>query len=376
MFFEDFTRNNNESSLQKSIYHMLYMLASFKEVEVSFNDNIDTKNYLEGEAEFYQYVKNLYFDMYHNNEKYKVDSTKYDEYMKSDKRSKGKFMVEKQHHQDAKESSLRNKFQQSVTFYFRFLYELGIYADICTDTFSLKISKNKYENVLKNAETAKVRGEIHERADILLSSGIDRQEYEDGYVFSCTKYPKMFLGLAVLCRAPESKYKWMNYMRLDYKRYHSPAPEMSDIKETMPQDSAHNINILTETLKGMPLKMRVKPMRNITSDFKWKVEFIYKSKSCIGFYVDYTSLLVCIYFNDSKNITAMADTLRNMDEELFEWYRNHIPERLCKCPNNRWVTLGDTRRRICGMSNRLDVNNPNESDMENCVKVLRTFRKL
>ncbi len=124
----------------------------------------------------------------------------------------------------------------------------------------------------------------------------------------------------------------------------------------------------------MPLKIRVKPLRNINSDFKWKAEFTYKGKSCIGFYVDCDSLLICVYFNNAANITDMAGRLLAEDPELFEWFCAHIPERLCKCPNNRWVTLGEQRRRICGMSNRMDVANPLDSDMERCVKIIKMFR--
>lgn len=374
MFFDEFEREKDESSLQNSIYHSLCMLASFKEFEVSFQDGIDKKDYLEGEAQFYQYVKNIYFDMYHNNEKYKLDSLKYDEYMRSEQKSrKGKFMVEKQHYQDAKESSLRNQFQQSVSFFFKFLYELGNDSLLCNDSFSLKITEAGYNNVLKNAMTAKVRKEAEQRVQILLDNGITKQESEDGYIFSCKNYPKMFLGLVVLCRAPDSKYKWMNYLRLDYKRYSSIMPDISDIEETVPKHMTQKIHLFTETLKDFPLKMKVKPLRNINSDFKWKIEYTYKGKSCIGFHLDYDSFLVCIYFNNSENITALSDNLKETDTNLFEWYRNHIPERLCKCPNNRWVTLGDTRRRICGMSNRLDVKEPNEYDLENCISVLRKF---
>lgn len=185
----------------------------------------------------------------------------------------------------------------------------------------------------------------------------------------------MFLGLAVLCRAPASKYKWMNYLHLDYKSYYTSMPSLPDVVETVPEYMSKKINILTETLKELPLKMRVKPLRNINSDFKWKIEFIYKGKSYVGFYLDYDFFLVCIYFNDSKNITAMAASLKD-EPDLFEWYCNHIPERLCKCPNNRWVTLGGTRRRICGMSDRLDVKEPDEADLKNCIMILRRFHDI
>lgn len=377
MFFEEFERKKEESSSQKTIYHSLCMLASLKEVEVSFQDGIDKKDYLEGEAQFYQYIKELYFDMYDNNEKYKVDSLQYDAYMRSkQQRDESEFMTEKQHDKDAKASSLKNLFQQSVTFYFKFLYELGNTAQLCIDTFSLKITEDGYKNVLKNAQTAKVRKDAVQRVKILQDTGITKQEGEEGYVFSCQKYPKMFLGLLVLCRAPESKYKWMNYLRLDYRRYHIIKPDILDIEETVSKQTAEKINMLIKTLSNFPLKLRVRPLKNITSDNKWKIEYTYQRKNCIGFQLDCDFFLVSIYFNDAKNITALADYFKETNPDLFTWYRNHISERLCTCPNNTWVTLGDTRRRICGRSNRLDVKEPNEYDLNNCVLVLRKFRNI
>ncbi len=375
MLLQDFVRNERESSAQKSIYHCLCMLASFRETTVTFHDGITVEDYIEGERQFYQYVMSLYFDMYADPLTFAIDSSRYDEYMRNRHRlNKGKLLIEKQHYQDAKESSLRNVFQQSITFYFRFLYELGQCAQLCQETYALKLSADSFEKVVKNAGTAKIAGKEHQRVRILLDNGINQSEQGSQLVFIHEKYPKMFLGLAVLCRAPDSKYKWMNYLRLDYKRFHSPMPDMPDIIETVPGQAAQNIAMLTETLKAMPLKIRVKPLRNINSDFKWKAEFTYKGKSCIGFYVDCDSLLICVYFNNAANITDMAGRLLAEDPELFEWFCAHIPERLCKCPNNRWVTLGEQRRRICGMSNRMDVANPLDSDMERCVKIIKMFR--
>jgi len=53
------------------------------------------------------------------------------------------------------------------------------------------------------------------------------------------KAPKMFLGLQVLLTVPKSKYKTeskfkrLNYLRLDYKGYYRPMPEIEDVKFTI-----------------------------------------------------------------------------------------------------------------------------------------------
>ena len=376
MLFIEQEKCANESSAQYSIRHAVEMLAGFQSVIPADTKDISSQDYKEGELQFYQYITGLYVNLYKNPKVYKIDSEKYDEYMASNERKekKGKFLVEKQHFQDSKESSLCNQFQQSISFYFKFLYELGCVSRIRMEDFSLEISKDSYRIACANTSMAKIRKDQKERIMILLNTGLGLRECGNSYIMTCEKYPKMFIGLVELCNAPDSKYKYMNYLRLDYKRIRQPIPEIADIMETLKEEMNGNINRLINALQDEKYKVKVKPLRNITSGFQWKVEFTVKGKSCLGFYADRSSYLVCIYFNKHENISAMASYLEGKDKELFQWFCDHIPERLCRCPNNRWVTLGSNRRRICGMSNRLDVVNPNAVDMKKCLKVLRIFR--
>ena len=53
-----------------------------------------------------------------------------------------------------------------------------------------------------------------------------------------------------------------------------------------------------------------------------------------------------------------------------------FPERLCKCPGNRRVCFGEEPSRICGMSNRVEIVNPDKEDVERALYILRKYRKL
>lgn len=378
MYVDDFSVVENEGAARWSIRHSYYMLASYKPVSVQIEPEIPLEDCIEGQRQFYQFVNELYLAMYREPEKYRIDSEKYDCYMKSDeyKNRKGKFMVEKQHCQDSKESSLRNQFQQSIHFYFKFLYEMGCQGEIDPERYCLRFDHKGYEAVVKDSNLPKIRKDQKERINLLYERELEFHDTEEEIIITCRNYPKMFLGLLVLCRAPENKYKYMNYLRLDYKRYGNPIPGYEDVIETLPLEKSWVIQSMMVTLKDLPYKIAMKPLRNINSDFQWKMEIKLKGKSCIGFYTDVGRLLLCIYFNDSKNITAMAESLQNTDTELFQWFCSHIPERLCKCPNNRWVVLGAERRRICGMSSRLDVSLPEKDDIEKCIKILCKFRNI
>lgn len=86
--------------------------------------------------------------------------------------------------------------------------------------------------------------------------------------------------------------------------------------------------------------------------------------------------MLCIHFNDFQNITDFARILYQEDRELFQWFREQFPERLCRCPNNRRVYLGDEPRRICGLSSRAEIVNPDDRDMDRAIYVLRKFRNI
>ena len=353
---------------QRSIKHCLDMLAPFE----ASNQQSET-----GQYEFYQFMVSLYRGMYENPERYLVFPEPYEEYIKKLEQQNTHKRKEKEHVTDSKESTLRNTFQQAIQFYALFFYNLGLASNgIDAESGSLIISKEDYEKVM--SQMNRLHGSIHntERYELLSKLGLEITEDADVFYVVHEEYRKAMEGVLFLCNAPDSKYRWMNFLRLDYKNAYAPIPTVEDICKTLPDENVEIVKRLEGKISGIKVKKKIKPLRGIVSDFKWKVEYCYKSKNICGFYADNSYFMLCIYFNDFKNISEFASVLCQEDSELFQWFREQFPERLCKCPNNRRVYFGDESRRICGLSNRAEIVNPNSSDLEKALYVLKKYRKI
>lgn len=351
---------------QLSVKHCLDMLAPF--------DGTDRQSE-EGQLQFYQFMTSIYREMYKEPEAYMVFPAPYEEYIIRKTGSAGK--KEKEHGSDSRESTLRNTFQQAIQFYASYFYHLGTACSgIDERSGALMISKEAYLNVLDKMN--RIHGSKYNAARYEVLTGLGIQIYENSdvvYVGHKTN-KSMMQGLLYLCGVQESKYKWMNYLRLDYKNAYSPAPSIDDICKTLSDESAESVRRLEANLKGMKIRTKVKPLRGIVSDFKWKVEYSYKGKNICGFYADNEYFMLCIYFNHFQNISEFAKALYEEDLNLFQWYENQFPERLCKCPSNRRVYFGESSRRICGLSNRAEIVNPDREDLEKALYILRKYRKI
>jgi len=363
------------SAAQKSIWHSMMMLAPFEGVIID-DDAFGKDAILEGEKDFYRFITTLYQDMYNDPVKYLIPTKPYDEYIQNISASKEKpRTAEKEHATDAKECKLRNTFQQAIQFYPEVFYKLGSAADdICNKDFALVISKSNYNNVMKSFSRSHVYKDNKLRIKAISDLGLQIREAGDKYCITSENYPRMFLGLRVLCSAPESKYKYMNYLRLDYKGYYRSMPELDDIKLTMKEEHTKYVDMINASFGGQKIKYKVKPLRNITSGFEWKVDFTLNGKNTFGFNAEPDYFKLYIYFGNAKNITGLGERLRTSDNELFDWYCSKFPERLCKCPNNRVVKFGDAKRRICGLTNRAEIAEPNDHDIENSITVVEMFR--
>ena len=214
------------------------------------------------------------------------------------------------------------------------------------------------------------------RYEVLSRLGIEVYQKADEIHIIHVAHKQMMEGIEYLCKAPDSKYKWMNFIRLDFKNAYSPIPTVNDICKTLPVRSAEAVKKLEDNLSGINIKAKIKPLRGIVSDFKWKVEYAYKGKNICGFYADNEYFMLCIYFNYFENINEFSKILYEEDHELFQWFKNQFPERLCKCPNNRRVYFGNEPRRICGLSNRAEIVNPDDYDIDKALCVLRKYRNI
>ncbi len=355
-----------ETSAQRSARHCMAMLAPF---EAS-----DPKN-REGQEQFYRLMYSIYEGMYTEPEAWFVFPAPYEEYIEKRKVHAAGQKKENEHSNDSRESTLRNTFQQAIQFYAMYFYNLGLQAErVDKPSGALLISAKAYADVLKKL------GRLHEskynaqRYGVLEKLGIRVQE--DGGMVRVVheRKPYMMQGLMYLCKAPESKYKWMNFLRLDYKNAYSPIPAVADICRTLPAEYAAVVGRLEDEFAGRKVKVQIKPLRGIVSDFCWKVLYTYKGSGICGFYADNESFMLCLHFNHFSNITAFASALYEEDRELFTWFQAQFPERLCKCPNNRRVSFAGEARRICGLCSRAEIVNPTPEDVDRALTVLRRFR--
>lgn len=352
-----------ETCVQRSIKHCLDLIAPFE---------MQNQQKEDGQVQFYNFMVSLYQEMYKEPEKFMVFSKPYEEYAAKRKTQK---MPNKAHVNDSKESTLRNTFQQAIQFYALYFYKIGLKSKaIDGQSGALIILKEDYDDVLNQMNRIHESKYNAERYEVLTKHGIQIYEKGNSVYISHTTYKRAMEGMVYLCKAPDSKYKWMNFVRLDFKNAYSPIPTVNDICKTLPVRSAETVKKLEDNLSGMKVKAKIKPLRGIVSDFKWKVEYAYKGKNICGFYADNAYFMLCIYFNHFQNINEFAKRLYEEDRDLFLWFKNQFPERLCKCPNNRRVFFGDEPRRICGLSNRAEIVNPDENDIDRALCVLRKYR--
>ena len=357
-----------ETHAQHSIKHCLDMIAPF---EMSNQQKED------GRFQFYQFMVSLYREMYQQPEEYMVFPKPYEEYARKLKEQEAQKKKEKTHVNNSKESTLRNTFQQAIQFYALFFYNIGLKSKgIDEQSGALIILKEEYIDVLNKMNRIHESKYNAERYEVLSKLGIQIYQNDDTVRIAHTTYKRAMEGIEYLCKAPDSKYKWMNFIRLDFKNAYSPIPTVNDICKTLPVRSAEAVKKLEDNLSGINIKAKIKPLRGIVSDFKWKVEYAYKGKNICGFYADNEYFMLCIYFNYFENINEFSKILYEEDHELFQWFKNQFPERLCKCPNNRRVYFGNEPRRICGLSNRAEIVNPDDYDIDKALCVLRKYRNI
>lgn len=357
-----------ETHAQRSIKHCLDMIAPF--------ETTDEQREV-GQVQVYEFIVSIYQRMYEKPEDYLVFPVPYEEYIIKRKQKDIEKKKEKEHISDSRETTLRNTFQQAIQFYALYFYNIGLKCKgIDEESGTLVIFKEEYASVLEQMNRIHESQYNAERYEVLTRLGIQVYKNVETVQIVHKKYRHAMKGLLYLCQAPDSKCKWMNFLRMDYKNAYAPIPKVDDICKTLPPKSVEAVKKLEEQLSGMKIKAKIRPLRGIVSDFKWKVEYSYKSKNICGFYADNEYFMLCIYFNRAENISEFSKTLQEEDSELFQWFKNQFPERLCKCRSNRRVYFGDESRRICGLSNRAEIVNPGGEDIEKALYILRKYRNI
>lgn len=357
-----------ETYAQHSIKHCLAMIAPYEMPNQQKED---------GRLQFYQFMVSIYREMYDKPEEYMVFPKPYEEYMAKLKEQEVPKKKEKAHVNDSRESTLRNTFQQAIQFYALFFYNIGMKSKgVDEESGELIILKKDYSDVLNQMNCIHESKYNAERYEVLSKRGIQIDQKGDTVRIVHTVYKRAMEGIEYLCKAPDSKYKWMNFIRLDFKNAYLPIPTVNDICKTLPVRSSEVVKKLEDNLSGIKIKAKIKPLRGIVSDFKWKVEYVYRGKNICGFYADNEYFMLCIYFNHFENINEFSKILFEEDHDLFQWFKNQFPERLCKCPSNRRVYFGNEPRRVCGLSNRAEIVNPDDNDIDRALYVLRKYRNV
>ena len=371
----DWVRNykGHDSTAQNSIWHCLMMLSDFEAVKIDV-DGFDEKSVINGEKDFHVFMKTLYQNMYANPDKYAIPTTEYDDYIKTINIEE--YYAAEHKKSDAKEGRLRQAFQQAIQFYPDYFYQLGLAADeICNRNYLLAITKSKYDDVLKTLDQPK----NGQRINALLDMGIMINETGETYYISCKQAPKMFLGLRVLCASPESKYKYMNYLRLDYKGYYRTMPDIDDVKTTMEKEHAGILSLVGSLLDNPKMKIKLHPLGSITSNHKWKVEYVLNGKRFFEFYAGPAYLVIHIFFRDTEHLTNAIKLLMKNDSALFEWLNGKFKERkgcAARCPRNKTVMFGNEEKRICGSTNQVELFLPDEDDIEKSIALIKILSVL
>lgn len=205
----DTVKDVTDTAAQRSIRHCLEILAPICPT-IHYDSDYRLK---EGQEQFYQFMVSIYKDMYKNPEEYMVFPAPYEKYMserKPDQLKKGK---EKEHATDSRESTLRNTFQQAIQFYANFLYKLGIYSfGIEEKTGALLVSEKEYAEVLNQMERIHNSQFNRQRYNKLTQLGIQITQNDDTVYILHRVHKEIMRGLRYLCQAPDSKYKYMNYL--------------------------------------------------------------------------------------------------------------------------------------------------------------------
>lgn len=372
----DWAKNyrGHASTAQNSIMHCLQMLADFEAVDVNI-DGFDEQSVTSGQSDFYAFMKKLYLDLYEHPEQYAVPTAAYDAYMRTV--DPDEYYATNGHKKtDGKEGRLRQEFQDAIAFYPDYFYQLGLAADtVCTETYALVLSKAKYKAVLQALDDLHKGKENAQRTHALANLGIAVTERDEAYDISCIQHPKLFLGLRVLCVQPENPYKYMNYLRLDFKGYQGRIPAIEDILRTMDEEHAAVLCPLVASLDHPKMKTKLHPLKSITSNHKWKVEYVLNSKRVFEFYAGPAYLVIHIFFRDTESLTSAVQSIYATDPAFFAWLDGRFKEKLCDCPRNKTVQFGDHQKRICSSTNQVEIMNPNQDDMERSIELIKILNR-
>lgn len=292
----------------------------------------------EGEKSFYNFMCRLYSDMYDNPEKYYIPAGEYDDFMNGRERRS----LDKKYKQ--KESRLRNRFQQSIQFYQKLLFEIGRKAEFVSHN-TFKFNKLFLGDMINIYNLRTIRGEEVKRAMALSNTGLEVEETENELIIKNDEYPEMYDALCAIANVKNNKYSLTNFLRCDFRGLTSCfKPCFDDVSCVLPENYKCMALEMDELMRGLRCKVSIEPLKNTTLYSQWKVSYKYNGKLFYSFHADTNDFEIFAHFNDYKNISCAGYFLKEHSKSIYNWFYDKVPERKCTCPNNRLADIGGIKK--------------------------------
>ena len=364
----DINQNEFPSATHKSIWHSAVFMAPFYEVIPPRLNGREANDLREGEKNLYRFMTDLYSDMYDNPEKYYLPVMEYDLLLN------GRDWRSLNGNDKKKESNLRNRFQRKIQFYQKLLFEIGINGETEAGTDSLSSDKPILTNVIANHTLRIIWDQREQCAEALSRLGLEIKRFNNKITVSNSQYPKMLFALSALCKAGKGKFALTNFLRCDFRGLlNSYIPGFEDTVSILPDGFKKKAIIMNEFMKDLKCKTIVEPLKNTTLYSEWKLFYSFKGKSIYGFHSDTESLKTFAYFNHYENVSRMGYILKEESDSLYNWFYDCIPISMCSCRNNKLVNVGGREKRICGLTNRIDVINPDDANLKNLKRIIEIY---
>jgi hypothetical protein len=358
------------STTHQSIWHAAVLMAPFYEVIPPQVTGQQADALRAGEKNFYQFMTDLYADMYAHPDVYALPVGEYDRFMSGRDRN---HLVKKE---VQKESRLRNKFQQAIQFYQKLLFEIGVHGELSNRADHLKMDQSVLANMTQNHKFSKLRGEEVERMYALRRLGLEMSQTANTISISNHTYPHILMALAALCTAPNKKFALTHFLRCDFRGLLSGhQPGFDDATSILPDNFKSMADEMETWMQSLNCNIVVEPLKNTTLHSYWEVSYRQKGKPLYAFHADTSKLDAFAYFNQAENVGRMGYLVKAESDQLYTWFDEHIPVRECACRNNRLVDIGGEQKRICGLMNRMDVVNPNQTDWQHLKQIVAIYRQ-
>ena len=356
------------STAHKSIWHAAVFMAPFSEVIPSQSTGSEAENLQEGEIGLYQFMIDLYSEMYNNPGTYHIPVGEYDSFMKGRERD------DLTDRDKLKEGYLRNKFQRSIQFYQKMLFEIGSKGNLDDSSNNVIMDKSVLSAMINRHNLRILRSQKEKYAEALSGVGLKIAQSHSEITVSNSKYPKMLFALSALCKANSRRFVLTNFLRCDFRGLiDSFKPNFDDAISILPEDFRKMAFEMHDFMRRAKCSSMVQPVNNTTLFSQWKIGYFLKGKSVYSFHSDFDTLETFACFNRYQNVSRVGYLLKEQSILLYNWFYDKIPTRLCSCPNNRLVDIGGRKKRICGLMNKMDVINPDEHDLQNLKHIIEIY---